>query len=267
VLLGQPDKETFVHLDTSAITAGSTVSSLVLTLKEDTAAPGNINQAMAKIEARAVTGFFSDGTQAAPFAERPTYDTTGPAAPGQRAADATWTFDITAIAQGWAQGTQQNNGIAIVPAAPAQGDTYEVVWHGSGDQAPKVGGSFTPVAPVAPPAATSEPVAVETPAAIPITPDLSGTFTAPQSLPTVSTPPTPTPRTQARVSTPGQRLQSIAQGKPRRSLPWSFWLALIGVVALVGASTLALGDLGEPAVERRGSVLRTLERRNEELSP
>ena len=56
-------------------------------------------------------------------------------------------------------------------------------------------------------------------------------------------------------------------GKPRRALPWAFWLALIGVVALVGASTLALGDLGEPAVERRGSVLRTLERRNEELSP
>src|SRR5437588_847002 len=83
-----------------------------------------------------VTGFFGDGTQAAPFAERPSYDTTGPAAPGQRGADGTWTFDITAIAQGWAQGTDENNGVAIVPAAPAQGDLYEVVWHGSGDQAP-----------------------------------------------------------------------------------------------------------------------------------
>ena len=222
---------------------------------------------MAKIEARAVTGFFSDGTQAAPFGERPGYDTTGPAAPGQKAGD-TWTFDITAIAQGWATGTQQNNGIALVPAAPAQGDTYEVVWHGSGDQAPKVAGSFTPATPTSPPAETTETVPVETPAAVPITPDLSGTVTAPESLPTFSapTPSTPAPRTQARASAPTQRLQSIVQGRARRALPWSFWLALVGVVGLVGASTLALGDLGEPAVERRGSVLRTLERRNEELS-
>src|SRR5438105_1496697 len=179
VLLGQPDKETFLHVDTTAITPGSTVASLVLTLKEDTTAPGNFNQTAAKIEARAVTGFFGDGTQAAPFAERPSYDTTGPAAPGQRGADGTWTFDITAIAQGWAQGTDENNGVAIVPAAPAQGDLYDVVWHGSGDQAPKVGGSFTPAAPAAPPAETTDTTPVETPAAVPITPDLSGTVTAP----------------------------------------------------------------------------------------
>jgi hypothetical protein len=264
VLLGQSDKETYLHIDTSAVTPGSTVSSLILTLKEDAAAPGNINQAAAKIEARAVTGFFGDGTQAAPYAERPTYDTTGPAAPGQKAGD-TWTFDLTPLAQAWAQGTQQNNGIALVPAAPTQGDVYEVVWHGSGDQAPKVGGSFTPATPSAPPAALTE-APVETPA-VAITPDFSSTVAAPESLPTFSASQAPTARASGRVSTPGQRIQSIAQGKPHRALPWAFWLAIVAVIGLVGASTLALGELGEPALERRGSVLRTLERRNEELSP
>src|SRR5439155_5890563 len=59
---GQSDKESFLHVDTSAIADGSTVSGFKLTLKEDTAAPGNLNQTGAAIEARMVTDFFADGT-------------------------------------------------------------------------------------------------------------------------------------------------------------------------------------------------------------
>ena len=35
---------------------------------------------------------------------------------------------------------------------------------------------------------------------------------------------------------------------------------------LIAASTLSLGDLGEPEPDRRGGVLRTLERRSEEVA-
>src|SRR5947208_10983490 len=73
VVGGQPDKESFLQLDSSAIAAGSTVSSLVLTLNEDSAG-GNVNAAMATVEARAVTGYMAGGAQGAPWANRPSYD-------------------------------------------------------------------------------------------------------------------------------------------------------------------------------------------------
>src|SRR5437764_7296723 len=65
VVGGQPDKESFLQLDSSAITAGSTVSSLVLTLHEDSAG-GNAAADGAPIEARAATGFRVSGDQAKP---------------------------------------------------------------------------------------------------------------------------------------------------------------------------------------------------------
>src|SRR4051794_619064 len=135
VVGGQPDKESFLQLDSSAIAAGSTVSSLVLTLHEDSAG-GNLAADMATIEARAVTGFMAGGAQGAPWANRPSYDTTGPAAAGKRAADGTWTFELAPIAARWASGEQSNNGIALVPAAPQQGQSYEVVWFGVGGGKP-----------------------------------------------------------------------------------------------------------------------------------
>ena len=45
--------------------------------------------------------------------------------------------------------------------------------------------------------------------------------------------------------------------------PWGFYLAVLAVIALIGASTLSLGELGEPESERQGGVLRTLERQRE----
>src|SRR5438270_10039956 len=65
VVGGQPDKESFLQLDSSAIPAGSTVSSLVLTLHEDSAG-GNAAADGATIEARAVTGLMDSGDQGKP---------------------------------------------------------------------------------------------------------------------------------------------------------------------------------------------------------
>ena len=49
-----------------------------------------------------------------------------------------------------------------------------------------------------------------------------------------------------------------------RAAPAAFFLAGIAVLALLGAGAVALGEWGDPAPERRGSVLRALERRRAE---
>jgi hypothetical protein len=261
---GQPDKESFLQLDSSAVPAGSTVSSLVLTLHEDSSG-GNLSADTATIEARAVTGFMTGGAQGAPWAQRPSYDTTGPAAPGKRDGNGTWTFELGPIATRWANGDLSNNGIALVPANPQQGQTYEVVWFGPGGaKAPTVAGSVTPPAPGTPAAAAagieSAPTD-ESAAPVSITPDTSGGLSTTEA-PSFSSSPTPgaasapvaanTPATPARVS---------QIGSTHRAPPGGFYLALLVVIALIGASTLSLGDLGEPEPERQGGVLRTLERR------
>src|SRR4029077_17711235 len=110
--------------------------------------------ATATIEARAVTGFLANGDAGKPWASRPPYDTTNPGVAGKRnAADSSWSFELKDIANNWANGTLSNNGIALVPAAPQQGQSYEVVWFGPaavGGKPPTVIGSITPPAPGTP---------------------------------------------------------------------------------------------------------------------
>ena len=212
VVGGQPDKESFLQLDTSAIAQGSTVQSLVLTLHEDPSAQGKLNATTATIEARAVTGYMAGGAQGAPWANRPAYDTSAAGASGKRAADGTWTFDLTTIAARWASGDLSNNGLALVPAAPQQSQSYEVVWFGpNGADAPTVAAA---------------------------------------------------PSTGPARTLPRARTIESSHGAP----PWGFYLAIVAIIALIGASTLSLGDLGEPELERQGGVLRTLERRSQEVS-
>src|SRR3954469_8276799 len=62
----QSDKETYLHVDLSAVPAGAKLSALKLTLKED-AAGANLNSAAAVIEAHPVTDFFADGATASPY--------------------------------------------------------------------------------------------------------------------------------------------------------------------------------------------------------
>lgn len=266
VVAGQPDKESFLQLDSSAIPQGSTVSSLVLTLHEDKAG-GLVAPDMATIEARAVTGFMTGGAQGAPWTNRPSYDTTSPGVPGKRAPDGTWTFELAPIAARWATGELSNNGLALVPANPQQGQAYEVVWFGpAGATPPTVAGSFTPPAPGTPEAQAAgvgESAPVDQAAGpVSITPDTSGaslsapagSFTSPAATGAASAPTVQTPT----------RVRTI--GSSHRAPPWGFYLAIVAVIGLIGASTLSLGDLGEPEPERRGGVLRTLERRTKEES-
>jgi len=262
VVGGQPDKESFLQLDSSAIPAGSTVSRLELKLTEDTTG-GNLNASMATIEARAVTGFLASGDAGKPWASRPQYDTSGPGAPGKRDANGNWTFDLATIAAGWTSGQQSNNGIALVPAAPQQGQSYEVVWFGPGGaKPPTVEGSITPPAPGTP---AAEAAGIEsTPtdqsaAPVSITPDTSGAGV------TTETPSVAAPAPAAAAPAPATRNPTAVRAISSRhgAPPWGFYLAVLAVIALIGASTLSLGELGEPEPERQGGVLRALERQRE----
>jgi hypothetical protein len=267
VVAGQPDKESFLQLDTSAIAAGSTVSSLVLTLHED-ATGGNVAADMATIEARAVTSFFAAGDAGKPWVGRPAYDTTGPAVAGKRATDGTWTFELAPIAQAWANGTPSNNGLALVPAAPAAGQGYEVVWIGVGkDKGPTTSGSVGPPSAAGSTGDTpAQTTSGDSSSAAPlsIAPDTSGAGVTTSDTPSVaggSSTPAAAPSASAAPRAAGSRVRQISS--THRAPPWSFYLAIVAALALIGASTLSLGELGEPEPDRRGGVLRALERRQE----
>lgn len=268
VVLGQSDKESYLQLDSSAIAAGSTVSSLVLTLHEDPAG-GNQQQATAKIAARAVTGFLASGDRGKAYANKPAYDTTGPAVRGTRdAANGTWTFELAPIASRWASGELSNNGVALVPDAPEAPQTWEVVWFGPGTaQPPTVGGSFTPPTPAATgPTSSGESAPTETVTEpVSIAPDTSGASLAsdvPSSADSSPSAATATPQ-QPTTAPRSARVRTI--GSTHTAPPWFFYLAVIVAIALIALSTFALGDFGEPELDRQGGVLRALERRSPEV--
>jgi hypothetical protein len=205
------------------------------------------------------------GDAGKPWANRPSYDTTGPAAAGKRNADGSWSFELAPLAARWASGELSNNGVALVPANPQQGQVYEVVWFGPGGaKAPTVGGSVTPPAPGTPEAAAagieSSPTDQSSP--ISLTPDTSGGLSS--ATPSFSSP----AASGAAASAPAAgNAAAPARARPigstHRAPPWGFYLGVIVVIALIGASTLSLGDFGEPQPERQGGVLRTLERQRE----
>jgi len=251
------DKETFLHIDTSSIPEGSTVSSFKLTITEDTTARGNLNATAAKIAAYPVTGYFTDGGAAAPWEQRPEFDPNTIAANGQRTAPAsgaaTWTFDLTALVGKWVGGSLANNGIALVGTGiDTTTQPWEVVW--AGKPAPTTQGQFTPpAASVETTDTTPDTTSDTTPGSFPvepvtITPDLSAPIITPAPLPApVAAPPVRVaPRRIAAHHTPGITLGFIA--------------AALVLAATMVAGMVSLGELGEPQPPRRGSVLRALER-------
>jgi hypothetical protein len=270
VFAGQSNKESYLQLDSSAIPAGSSVSSLVLTLQEDPAGQ-NLNAATATIAARAVTGFLASGDKAKPYANKPGYDTNGPAALGTRTPDGKWTFELKDIATRWASGELSNNGIALVPNAPVETQNYEVVWFGPGkDKGPTTIGAITLPAPspASPdPSSASAPAEDTSGQTVSIAPDTSGALASDVpvqdfSAPGASATPAPQPAAGATNNAASAAVRRIGTTHP--APPWSFYLAIIAAIALVGLSTVSLGELGEPEPDRQGGVLRTLERRTQQ---
>src|SRR4051812_15693441 len=145
----QSDKESYLHVDLSAVPAGAKLGELKLTLKED-AAGANLNSAAAVIEAHPVTAFFADGATGGPYSQRPAFDAAA-AAKGTRGGDGSWTFDLTSLVQG--KEASSFFGVAMIPKPAAPTDGFEVVWSGKDStatyavsggtsEAPAVSGGF-----------------------------------------------------------------------------------------------------------------------------
>ena len=274
---GASEKEAYLHIDTTAVPPGSTVSDFVLTLTEDATAPGNAAEATAAVKAFPATAFFPDGANARPYAERPPYDDKGSSAVGKRVtgtgggqgAGVQWTFDLTSIVNSWLSAGSQNNGIALVGDA-SQSQNFEVVWSGptadpsvshpptaQGTVAPGGSGGAPPVPVEATPPATGAPS--------------SGSGASPSVTVPVSTSGPGVPTIDQPLAPPANHtggLPSVAVAPARlhragahRAPPAEFWLAGVGVIVLGLACMAALGPAGEPSTRRRGSVLRALERR------
>jgi hypothetical protein len=253
---GQLDKETYLHIDTSTIPTGSTVTAFTLALKEDPAG-GNVDAAGAKVRLMAVKDFWADGVTGAPASQAPAVDDKAPQGTGTRAADGTWTFDLTALAAMWVQGTLPNNGVALQPVTDP-GATFEVVWFGDGASKPATTGTFTPAAGASPSTVAGSSDTV--PAAAPVPIDASpGTALV---VPDTPYQPLPVPRTATTSGTGAAAAPTrVIKAHPKRGAPAGFYLAGLAMIALVGLGAVALGERGEPTPARRGAVLRTLEQR------
>jgi hypothetical protein len=266
-ILGQANKESYLHLDATAIPQGSSVQQLTLTLKED-AAGINLLANMAKIAAYPIVSYFTDGTNAGVWNTRPSFDANVKGS-GTRAADGTWKFDLTPLALKWADGSLANNGFALVADAPAAPETWQVVWSGSSPH-PSVDGVI--IKPEAAPAGEASAGATSGESAG-TTSDVASTPVATESAPSfgsalaspaasaLSAPAAAEPAATARLQL--YRPAVVSEGKPKRAPPVGFYLAGVVLVVLLLLGGVALGDRGEPALERRGSVIRTLERRKE----
>ena len=115
---GDPDKVAAIGL---VLEAGidPLVDSLVLTLKESAANGSNLNSSSAKIIACPITSFWA-GVKDGDWVGRPACDD-AQAVPGARAADGTWTFDLTLLAMQWVDPTSglDQNGVLLVEAVDA----------------------------------------------------------------------------------------------------------------------------------------------------
>lgn len=109
---GEPDKVAAIGILLDA-PPGATVDSLVLTLKETEANGSNINTGAAKVVACPITDFWA-GVKNGDFVNRPNCDE-GQAIAGKRAADGTWTFDLTVLAMAWVDPTSEltQNGVLL----------------------------------------------------------------------------------------------------------------------------------------------------------
>jgi hypothetical protein len=262
---GSSDKETYLHIDTSSIPAGSTVSSFTLTLTEDSS---GANQTAAHIKAVPVTEFFADGAQGNPYGQQPP-TAPSPSVMGQRGPDGRWTFDLAPIVQAWVSGSMGNNGVAFLPVAQPSpvtvSDSWEVVWRG--DPAPVAQGSATPPAPAFENSGSSGAAASSSSlssggSSVPSSFSQPSALAAPAPVTTPSAAPAPSGTTTPEVALPVTRPSAPAvasrtkHGLDPRAIP-----AALVFLALLGGASLALGDRGEPAPARQGSVVRRLERR------
>lgn len=126
--VGDPEKIFAIEFALDA-EPGATVTSFVVSLKQNSAPAANVNQESAKIIACPVTEFWADG-QAAPWKTQPLFDC-GASAAGAAGPNGVWTFDLTAMASTWlAPGSSAPTSIVVVEQVEAPA-TFQVAFDGA----------------------------------------------------------------------------------------------------------------------------------------
>lgn len=109
---------------------GATVESFTLTLREDPDAQANQGVEEAAIVACPIISFWAGGENGT-WDTQPEHDCEAASAPGVRADDGTWTFDLAPIGALWFDtfGTVRADGVVLVPDTASEG-SFQVVWQG-----------------------------------------------------------------------------------------------------------------------------------------
>lgn len=131
---GEADRLAAIGILPEAV-PGDTIRSFTLTIKEAAAPAVNANSEAAKIVACPITSFWvaaENGT----WATRPEFDCALASAPGTRAADGTWTFDLLPIGQAWTDpaGSITADGVVLVEDATSP-DGFQAVFATEGEGA------------------------------------------------------------------------------------------------------------------------------------
>src|SRR5437763_749430 len=125
---GQVDKVAAVGIDLG-LGGGAGVAGLVLRLVESKAEGANVGSDKAKVTACPATVPWGPSQNAA-WRERPAADCKLGSADGVRAADGTWTFDLTAIARLWtgAAPVLAPNGVVLAADPAASPSPVQISW-------------------------------------------------------------------------------------------------------------------------------------------
>jgi hypothetical protein len=261
----QSNMETYIHIDLSAFPAGGTASSFILHVEEDTSATSAANTAgTAAIDAVVIHEYYGDGVVARPYGERPEVPAGAVKVHGTRSTTGDWTWDVTSFVSECLAKGETACGIGLLPGT----GTFQVDLVGS-DNPNTAGNLYLPygegdVAPSSTTGTTADTSLTTT------TTDTTPTTTAPSVVPTTPTPtspvtaaidnPAPAPAAP-RLVAPTPRRTAATGGKADHALPFVFFLAGLGVVALLGASAVTLGEAGEPMPARSGRVFSKLDQR------
>ena len=264
---GEPDRITAIGILPEAMT-GDSITSFTLSIKEAGAPAAGFNGAAAKVVACPITEFWVGGENGT-WENRPEYDCNIAQAPGTRAEDGTWSFDLLPIGQLWTDptGTIAADGIVLVEQVEAP-EGFQTVFATSGDGALVVSLAFEPGS-----GSADDPFADSGAFS-----DLDGFDTGASGDSSFDTPaigsgditvgglPSPDVATPTAGSTPQDAPPvapaTIASERPNvlGNLPGGLALAVPLFLVLLGLLSYSLGPAGEPATvaTRQGGVSRAL---------
>jgi hypothetical protein len=239
---GGPVAESYLSFDMSSVPVGSTITSFKLSLPVDGSGV-SANASAASIVACAPKAAWSGGESAAAYGGKPA-DACDVHSPKLTAADGgkRFTVDIAPLAQQWVKPNALDLGVAIRDNPANSSTLYQVVF-GPASALAQMTASVTFRA------ASAGPIVAGGGASLPPRPVASVPPSNPAPLPTVAPPPPGAPvqvasAPPAPVVAPTRTVVAAAiRPADRSSPPLGFWVALVLVVLLLGATTFVLADV------------------------